>query len=652
MQYTQEKRLLSLTTPLGKDVLLLSAFTGQEEMSRLFSFQLDMLSEKESIAARDIVGKEVSWTVGRADKELRPFHGVVSRFSAGTMRGRILREYRAEVVPWLWFLTRTADCRIFQNKTAPEIVEQIFKDLGFSAYKADLKGKYVKRDYCVQYRETDFAFVSRLMEQEGIFYYFQHEKGKHTLILADSKNAYKDAVEKKVIFSTGATLPGHVTRWEHQYEFRPGKFAQTDYNFETPSTSLMTNTQTTVKLPGNDKFEVYDYPGDYLKKADGEALTKVHMEEEETAHDVVSADGTCATFGPGYKFTLDKHECSSEQGKEYVVTSVRHAARTTGYISGDKEGEDYRNIFACIPSAVPFRPTRTTPRPVVRGPQTAVVVGPRGEEIYTDKYGRAKVQFHWDREGKKDENASCWVRVAQNWAGKNWGGVFLPRIGQEVIVDFLEGDPDRPIITGRVYNAELMPPYTLPANMTQSGVKSRASKNGAADNFNELRFEDKKGSEEIYFHAEKDFNRVVENNDTLKVGFDKKDKGDQTIQVFNDQTLTIGNHRTTTVEKGNDTLTVKKGNRTTTVEVGNDALTIQKGNQTTKIDAGSGSTEAMQFIELKVGANSIRIDQTGITVKGINIMVMGQAQTLVKAPNTMVVGDALLVLKGGQLVLG
>jgi type VI secretion system secreted protein VgrG len=632
--YTQEKRLLAVTTPLGKDVLLLQSFTGQEELSRLFRYELTLLSEKEAIAAKDIVGKEVGWTVGRADKEPRPFHGVVSRFSAGKMHGRTLREYKAEVVPWLWFLTRTADCRIFQNKTAPQIIEQVFKDLGFSAFKADLKGTHPKREYCVQYRETDFNFVSRLMEEEGIFYYFLHEKGKHTLVLADHKNAYKDCAEKEVIFSTGSTLPGHATRWEHEYEFRPGKYAQTDYNFETPSTSLNAQSTSIVPLPDNKKFEVYDYPGLYLQKGDGGELTKVRMEEEEADYDVVNGDGTCSTFNPGGKFTLKKHECSSEQGKGYVVTAVQHAARSTSYVTGGEQGEDYRNSFTCIPDSVTFRPARTTRKPFVQGPQTAVVVGPKGEEIYTDKYGRVKVQFHWDREGKKDENSSCWIRVAQNWAGKNWGIVFHPRIGQEVIVEFLEGDPDRPIITGRVYNAELMPPYDLPANQTQSTIKSRTSKGGAAANFNELRFEDKKGSEEIYIHAEKDFNRVVENNDTLKVGFDKKDKGDQTIKIFNDQTLTIGNNRTTTVEKGNDT------------------LTIQKGNQTTKIDAGSGSTEAMQFIELKVGTNSIRIDPTGITLKGINIVIMGQAQTLVKAPTTMVIGDTLLVLKGGQLVLG
>jgi type VI secretion system secreted protein VgrG len=644
MPITQDNHRIAVTTPLGKDTLLLIGFAGREELSRLFSFRLDMLSESDGLAAKDIVGKSVTWTVKHTDgSSPRYFNGHVSRFTAGPKGMRDLRHYQAEVVPWLWFLTRTADCRIFQNKTAPQIIEQIFKDLGFTAYKLSLQGSYAKREYCVQYRETDFNFVSRLMEEEGIFYFFKHESGKHTLTLADQKSAYADCAENEVAYSGGTLIPNHINRWEHGYEFRPGKWAQTDYNFETPSTDLMTNTTTTVPLADAKKFEVYDYPGEYAVKGDGTSLTKVRMEEEEAAYEVAHGASGCRTFTPGSKFTLKKHDCTSEQGKGYVLTALEHAAVDETYTAGASGAQTYSNTFTCIPATVQFRPARTTPRPTVKGPQTAVVVGTKGEEIYTDKYGRVKVQFFWDREGKKDENSSCWIRVSQGWAGKNWGIVFLPRIGQEVVVDFLEGDPDRPLITGRVYNAEQMPPYALPANQTQSVLKTRSSKQGATDNFNELRFEDKKGSEEVYFHAEKNFNRVVENNDTLKVGFEKKDKGDQTIQVFNDRTLTVGNDRTTTVEKGNDTLTVQKGNQ---------SVSIQKGNQTTKIDAGSGSTEAMQFIELKVGGNSIRIDQSGITLKGVNIVIMGQAQTLVKAPNTMVIGDALLILKGGQLVLG
>jgi type VI secretion system secreted protein VgrG len=717
MPITQDNHRIAVTTPLGKDTLLLIGFTGREEISRLFSFRLDMLSESDGLAAKDIVGKSVTWTVKHADgTNPRYFNGMVSRFTAGPKGMRELRHYQAEVVPWLWFLTRTADCRIFQNKTAPQIIEQIFKDLGFSAYKLTLQGSYAKREYCVQYRETDFNFVSRLMEEEGIFYFFKHESGKHTLTLADKKSAYADCTENEVAYSGGgALIPNHINRWEHGYEFRPGKWAQTDYNFETPATDLMTTSTTTMPIPDSKSYEVYDYPGEYAVKADGTELTKIRMEEEEAAYEVAHGASGCRTFTPGGKFTLKKHDCTSEQGKGYVLTALEHAAVDETYTAGASGAQTYSNTFTCIPATVQFRPARTTPRPVVKGPQTAVVVGTKGEEIYTDKYGRVKVQFFWDREGKKDENSSCWIRVSQGWAGKNWGILFLPRIGQEVVVDFLEGDPDRPLITGRVYNAEQMPPYALPANQTQSVVKTRSSKGGGADNFNELRFEDKKGSEEVYFHAEKDFNRVVENNDTLKVGSDKADDGSQTIEIWKNRTETVkegdeqvtikkgkrtitvetgddshqvkkGN-RSVTVDQGNDTHEVKQGNRTVTVgtgddthevktgkrtvtvagddthqvkqgnrevkiDMGNDTLTISMGNQTTKLNLGQSSTEAMQGIELKVGQSSVKIDQTGVTIKGMMIAIEGQIQTQVKGTMVQVNGQAMAQIQGGIVMIG
>jgi type VI secretion system secreted protein VgrG len=277
--------------------------------------------------------------------------------------------------------------------------------------------------------------------------------------------------------------------------------------------------------------------------------------------------------------------------------------------------------------------------PFVQGPQTAIVVGKAGEEIWTDKYGRVKVQFHWDREGKNDENSSCWVRVSFPTAGKNWGWVSLPRIGQEVIVSFLEGNPDRPIITGRVYNADQMPPYELPANQTQSGIKTRSSKEGTGDNFNEIRFEDKKDAEEVYVHAEKDFNCVIENNETRKIGLDKKDKGDQTIEIQNDRTVTLN--------EGNDTLTVKTGNRVTTLDQGNDTKQVKMGDHSVKVDVGKSTTEAMTSIELKVGGNSIKIDQSGITIKGLMVTVQGDTKLDAKSPMTTVNGDGMLTLKGG-----
>lgn len=726
---TQADRTLLVHTPLGDDALLLTSFSGEEQMSRLYRYSLQLVSHDPDIQPADIVGKAVGFEVQLADGSFRVFHGLVSRLAVGDSDSG-MRNYTLEVVPWLWFLTRTADCRIFQNMSVPDIIKKIFSDLGFTDFTMKTQADHPPWEYCVQYRETDFDFVSRLMEQEGIYYYFEHAKSKHTLVIADAKTAYFDCDENQVEHEysyTGAAFEGRLLSWFKEYEFRPGKWAQTDYDFEKPSTSLMLNVATVINQPGASKFEIYDYPGEYVDMGYGRALTDCRMAEEETPYAVISGTSTCKSFSPGGKFKIIKHDVDSEKNKTYVLTSVQHSASDP--LGGG--GSEYSNSFSCIPADVLFVPARITPKPTVKGPQTAVVVGPSGEEIYTDKYGRVKVQFHWDREGKKNENSSCWIRVAQNWAGKNWGIVFNPRIGQEVIVDFLEGDPDRPIIVGRVYNAEQMPPYRLPDEQTKSTIKSRSSKQGTAENFNELRFEDKKGQEEVYFHAEKDFNRVVENNDTLKVGFEDKDKGNRKIEVFNNhtetigaekcedgsrdtkvwnidtlkvgagegkcstgsqaisiwkdqtveigaskkegnQTMTIWNNQTLTVGKsgsdgsqtvkiykdrtvqldtGNDDLKIDTGNQTTTIAKGNQTTTIKQGNQTTKLSLGKAETDAMTSIELKVGSNSIKIEQSGITIKGVMVKIEGQAMLEAKSPMTTVKGDGMLTLKGGLTLI-
>ena len=661
-KYTQDNSQIAVNCDtLGKDALLLTSFSGHEEMSRLFHFQLDMLSEKKSIAATEVVGKKVAFEVQMPDGNPRYFHGHVKTFAC-TGRGDRLHKYRADIIPWLWFLTQTSDCRIFQKKSVPDIIKQVFADSGFGDYELQVSGSHPPWEYCVQYRETDFNFVSRLMEQEGIFYYFRHEKGKHTLVLADDAGGYDSGIaDSEVKFETGVVQPeqdDQIKSWQHQYQFTAGKWVHTDYNFEKPSTDLMADTKSLVKLSDNSKYEYFDYPGEYQEKGDGTSTIKTRMQEGDVQHDIVSGSSICRSFSPGGKFKMGKHFVEAEANKGYALTSVRHSASIgSAYVTGgDTVQLVYQNSFTCIPDAVTFRPARNTPKPVVQGIQTAVVTGKSGEEIWPDKYGRVKVQFHWDREGKKDENTTCWIRVSQPCTGKNWGMVHIPRIGQEVVVSFLEGDPDRPLITGMLYNAETMPPYDLPTDKTQTGIKTRSSKNGAAKNFNELRFEDKKDEEEIYFHAEKDFNRVVENDDTLKVGFDKKDSGDQTIEIFNNQDVTIGcaqaqdGSQTTEIWKDQNT-TLKQGNRDVQIEMGNDDLKIKMGNQTTKLDMGKSLTEAMQSIELKVGSNSILIDQTGITIKGLIVTVQGDTTMDIKSPMTNLSGDATLTLKGGMIMI-
>jgi type VI secretion system secreted protein VgrG len=683
-----EVSLFTITTPLGEDKLLLKGFKGKEGISRLFRFELDLLSEDPDIKYSDIIGQRVTISLMQANGKPRYFNGFISRFGQGGSDGTFT-SYHAEMVPWLWFLTRNANCRIFQQKTIPDIIKQVFADVGSSVFTNSLKGDYSSREYCVQYRESDFNFVSRLMEEYGIFYFFKHEQGKHTMVLGDSPSANPDCPGQdqfRFYIRTGANLEEDaVDGWHPEQELRTGKYSLTDYNFETPKTSLLATTSTTDSVGGNSQFETYDYPGKYLARGDGEKLVKTRMEEEESVHLVIHGTSNARSMATGYKFTLKEHY-REDMNISYLLTEIEHSAHTTAYgASRGAHDEQYSNSFLCIPASVPFRPLRLTPQPTVKGPQPAVVVGPSGEEIYVDKYGRIKVQFFWDRVGKNDDKSSCWIRVAQLWAGKQWGAIFTPRIGQEVMVDFLEGDPDHPLITGSVYNADQMVPYALPANQTQSGIQTRSSKGGAAANCNEIRFEDKKGSEDIFFHAEKDMHREVENDDFLTVGRDQKieiknnrkekvKEGNEKVEILKgnrehivqgNETLTVKTgDRVVEVSTGNDTHTVKTGDRVVEVDMGddthkikvgdrnveislgNDSLKISVGNQTTKLDLGSISTEAMQGIELKVGQNSIKIDQMGVTVKGLMISIQGTIQTEVKGLLTSVTADAMLKCKG------
>jgi type VI secretion system secreted protein VgrG len=425
------------------------------------------------------------------------------------------------------------------------------------------------------------------MEQYGISYFFEHEENKHTLVLTNKASAYKPCPGQATVrWDPEGSAPSEedvILSLQIEREFRTGKYALTDYNFETPSTSLMANVNTTNAAGGNDKFEVYDYPGEYDKKAQGDKITKIRIEEEEAQYVTIRGTSLCRAFTTGFRFDL-KDYFRDDMNQSYVLTQVQHSASIgEAYRSaqGGFEQIAYTNTFTAIPHKIPYRPPRLTPKPVVQGLQEAVVVGPAGEEIYVDKYGRVKVQFFWDREGKKNENSSCWVRVSQLWAGKQWGAMFIPRIGQEVIVEFMEGDPDHPLITGRVYNAEMMPPYALPANQTQSGIKSRSSKGGSPDNFNEIRFEDKKGNEEIYLHAEKNWTINVENDKTQWVGHDEKltvdhnrDKKvgvDQSEDIGANKTIHVGANHTETID-ANKTLTVG-GNHSETIS-GLETITI------------------------------------------------------------------------------
>jgi type VI secretion system secreted protein VgrG len=631
MPHSQEGRLISLTTPLGEDVLLLAGLSGHEAISRLFSFHLDLLTEHGPIDFTQIIGKNVTISVAQSDNTARYFNGMVSHFAQSGSDTNFIH-YQMEVIPWTWTLTRYADCKIFHNKKVSDIIEQVFQDRGFTDYKLSLNGSYTPLEYCVQYRETDFNFISRLMEQNGIFYFFQHAMGKHTMVIADSSSIHEPCPGQE---SAGYNLVGGgldaddvVNSWNIEQELRTGKYTLTDYNFKTPSASLLASEPTIVSVGGNAGFEIFDHPGEYATRGDGTTFAKLRMQEEEAGHLVAHGSSVCRAFTTGYKFDLADHYQDS-MNTSYVLTEIQHIASVGGTYSGSSSGgsDSYSNHFTCIPETVPFRPARLTPKPFVQGPQTAVVIGKAsysdtsgddgggdGEEIWVDTFGRVIVRFPWDRAGA----CSCRLRVSQDWAGQGWGAITIPRVGQEVIVSFLEGDPDRPIITGRVYNANQTVPYPLPDNQTRSTFKTRSSEGGGADNYNELRFEDKTGSEQIFLRGEKDFDTRLKNdirewignNRSLIVTQDQMEKagGDLHSQVTGNLNQKIG--QTLSLQVGQN-LYEKSG--TNFAHEAGQVIHLKAG-MTVVLEAGTELT-------LKVGGNFIDINSSGISIVGTMVMI-------------------------------
>ena len=604
-----------MQTPLGEDALLLRAFRGTEGISQLFSFDLDLLSENDSISFDDLTGKSVSFRVAMGDGSQHYWNGVLQSIEQGG-RDHHLATYRAHVVPWLWFLTQTSDCRVFQNKKTPDIIRQIFSEGNFQDFELRLYGDFAEREYCVQYRETDFAFISRLMEDEGIFYFFEHQNGKHTLVLANDSSAHKPCPgQSKVRCSdTGGGWANEdvIQEWQVSQNVSAGSYALQDYNFETPSTNLQTD------VAGRNQYELYEYPGGYNKRDEGEKRVRTRLQETETPRILVRGSGNCRSFGSGFRFSLRDHY-RADQKQDYLLAYVGHEASQGGDFRSGGTGADecdYRNSFEAIPFANVFRPLRSTPRPMIPGVQTAVVVGKSGEEIWTDKYGRVKAQFHWDRYGKNDENSSCWIRVAQAWAGKNFGAVALPRIGQEVVVTFVEGDPDRPLITGSVYNAEQVTPYDLPADQTKTAFKTLSSKGGAG--FNELRFEDSAGKEQIFIHAQRNLDLRVKNSrfETIAAQNHITVNGEHLEQIGGDSHLAIkGDHN----EKVDGTVSLQSG-QDYQAKIG-----MKYG-----VDAGVEAhlkaglnfvVESGTSLTLKVGGSFINLNPAGIFISGPMVML-------------------------------
>lgn len=632
-KFLEENRYLYIESKLGPNELLLESFSGNEGISQLFSFQLELLSENRRIKFEDVLGKEICFGVAGTDSNEPPrcIHGIVTAFAQLPDAGRLSR-YRATVSPKLWILSRKQNCRIFQNLAVPDILKKLLDGIDATW---ELQGSYQPREYCVQYRETDFNFLCRLMEEEGIFYFFRFTKEAHKLVITDSKASHHDMPgQASLIYDEvggGGRDETRISGWVKTQELGPGKYSMQDYNFETPQTNLTASQEILpsaavgkvthkLKVGGNDNLEIFDYPGRYENKGQGKDVTKHAMELLEMSQFVILGESNVCHLTPGYRFTLTNHP--NAEGS-YILTSVTHSASEGGFISGSAIGQNhYANHFRTIPFSLQFRPPQAATRPSVAGCQTAVVVGPSGEEIYADKYGRVKVQFHWDREGQHDQSSSCWIRVATHWAGHGWGAIHLPRIGQEVVVDFLEGDPDRPIVVGSVYNATNMPPYGLPSNKTQSGIISDSSPHSGG--YNQIRFEDKNGSEEILIHAQKDVNATVEH--------------DETIEVKNNRTAGIGKDDKTTVGK-NMNVTVQ-GDRTTTI-CGKDSETVLKDSTVTVMGSESRTitmsrTTKITASDSLMAGGSISITASGLTITAPTIVLnaaMVQVSGVVQCTN-------------------
>ncbi len=638
---------MRIATSLGEDVLLLRSMNGIERLGRPFQYELVLLSENHSISYKDIVGQNVTVAVDKGDKEPRYFNGFVARFSQ-TRYERKLAEYRATVVPWLWFLTRSADCRIFQNLTIPDILKQVFDDHGFSDYLLRLHGKYKVLEYCVQYRETAFDFVSRLMEQEGIYYFCKHQNGKHELVLCDTVGSHLEfkGYEELNYRPTREQGKAHeiLWSWVEQHEVQPGTSTIKGFDFKKPG---RTGFDTAYLDRGHaaSNLERFDYVGERDSEFDAERYTKLRLEEWQAEHEIYSGEGDARGICTGVRFTLRGHP-RKDLEKEYLTTGTEFRIESDPFetVAEAQAKFVYEAKLSALSVNQEFRTPRRTPKPLVSGPQTAIVVGIKGEEIDTDKYGRVKVQFHWDRYGKADENSSCWIRVAQVWAGKKWGAIYTPRIGQEVIVEFLEGDPDRPIITGRVYNERSLPPYELPANKTLSTLKSSSSK--GADGFNEIRFEDKKGSEQVFIHAEKDQDIRIKNDFKEWIGNEAHQvvKKDQFESVEGKKHTLIKGDRLSKIEGEHGELV--KGDHHAEVD-GSDHLII-KGDHFAKVDGDVNQKYGKNLNQDTAQKISIKSGQDFHGKAGMNFAMDAGMAIHIKAGTTVVIeAGAQLSLKAG-----
>ena len=671
----------------AKDILLKRAII-REGLSKLTETTVEFQSKNKAVDLGEIVGRAMCVHLkAEGDKE-RVFSGTcISVENLGFRDG--YGQYLAEVRPWFWLLTRIQDCRIFQEKTTMDIIKEIFSDNGFSDFEDKTSGSLETRNYCVQYRESDFDFICRLMEEEGIYYYFDNKMDQNKiekLMLADGVGGHSPVPNESTLTfhardNTDRRREDHIAEWAKAEILTRGKVTLDDYDFLAPTSELKVSNSIKKGNHKHNDFEVYDYPGKYRKETSlGDKQARVRMEAEAIRHKQWRGASSVRTLGTGYTFKLKDHP-ERAANTEYLVTDAIHYVQVDSDFKDSElrqdlkprnadfpeemEGDAYACTFGAIPKTDQYRAPLTTHWPEIAGLHTATVVGQSGEEIWTDEHGRIRVQFHWDRKGESDEKSSCWVRVVTPWSGKNWGFVAIPRMGQEVVIQFEEGDPDRPICTGMLYHKETMPPYKYPDDQTQLGIRTDSSKGVSdAEAYNELMFDDKADSEMMRIQAQKDHQMLVKNKSVVTIGLDAIDAGDhdgdgslsQVVKQDVTETIKEGDHFFT-IETGSQEIEIKtdktqtiEGKHTKTI-TGNDETTVTTGNMTVDVSSGKITMTAAIEILLEVGGSSIKIDNSGVTIKGPMIKIQADAMAEMKSPMTTVKGEAMLTLKGGLTMI-
>lgn len=646
---------ITVLSSVGSDSLLFWKLKGEEHLSAPFRFQVDLLSKDFTLDRQKLLGQEMTVVIPcQIPGSERYLSGKVTAVSVRTeeLDGTQYAAYQTTLEPDFWPMMRDRNFRIFQQQRVPDIAKTLFSEYNVRV-EDKLTRSYRQWDYSVQYGESSFHFISRLLELEGISYLFRHSKEGHTLVLMDDYSQAEafpgyDTIPWHAQTGGGAVNEEGISQLVANHVVTPGLYSTDDYDFRKPHAWMLQTLQNPVS-PSPGKIDVYDWPGRFVEHGDGEAYARIRQQAWQAEQQQMQGSGTATGIAPGHLFRLTNAPNFADNA-QWLVIGARYAFEENQYASGGQFSSQHNIAFTVIPATTPFRPASVTDWPRTYGPQTARVVGPQGESIWTDKYGRVKVKFHWDRQSQGDENSSCWVRVSSAWAGQGYGGVQIPRVGDEVVVDFINGEPDRPIIIGRVYNEASMPPWALPAAATQMGFMSR-SKDGSPDNANALRFEDKPGEEQLWLHAERNMDTEVENDETHDVGSNRtktvgKDetshiKQNRTRTVDGNETVTIGQDRSKTIN-GNETITVQQ-NRTESVK-GNETLSVEQnrdetitGNHTTTVKSNNTGT--------------VQGNQTLTVVQDRTRTVQGNEKVSVQQNRTVqVTGDQTLEVTGNRNV--